>query len=334
MHGLASIPPVGPPTHEPMSHEHMANEHGASPLNTPAAWVALRDTVNRRLGQIVHASTVPPVSLSRAVRHGLLAPGKRVRPLLTMLTAAEFGAAPAAALDAGCAIELVHTASLILDDLPCMDNASLRRGLPTTHAVYGEATSVLAAISMLTRAFGVIAEMEHLTFEQRVGLTSVLSAASGADGLSAGQERDLNDRSLRDSLAKIDDINDQKTGALFIAAVESGGIIAGADAGAIAALRILGREVGLAFQAFDDVIDASRTTTEAGKDTSKDSEKATVATVLGLDSARAEVRRHMQAALTAIEPHTAADGLLRSFVLAMFAEAAAVCDEALGNSAP
>lgn len=301
-------------------------ETSASPWSTPAEWRDLRDLVDRRLGSIVHQASQPPASLSRAVRHGLLAPGKRVRPLLTMLTAAELGAAPEAALDAGCAVELVHTASLVLDDLPCMDNALLRRGLPATHAVYGEATSVLAAIAMLTRAFGVVAAMEHLSFEQRVALAAILSTSAGADGLAAGQERDLNDRTMRDSLDKIDDINDQKTGALFVAAVEIGGRIAGARPEVLAALRALGHEVGLAFQALDDVIDASRSTADAGKDTAKDSGKATVASVLGVERARAEVSRHMTAAIASIEPWTGEGGPLRSFVTAMFAEASASAD--------
>ncbi len=306
MHGLAHISP-----------------DETAPLRCigPVEWHGLRESVNIRLGQLVPTAADPPISLSRAVRHGLLAPGKRVRPLLTMLTAAELGADPRLALDAGCAVELVHTASLVLDDLPCMDDASLRRGVPTTHAVYGEATSVLAAITMLTRAFGVIANIDHLSAQQRVALIAILSTASGADGLAAGQERDLNDRTLRDSLAKIDDINDQKTGALFIAAVEMGGVVANASAATIVGLRTLGREVGLAFQALDDVIDASHTTAEAGKDTAKDGGKATIATVLGLEPARAEVRRHMDAAISAIEPFSATDGPLRGFVKAMFAEA-------------
>lgn len=306
------------------------NNAEATRYSKPEAWIGLRDSVNRRLSMLVHPAGDPPATLSRAVRHGLLAPGKRVRPLLTMLTAAEFGTDPEAALDAGCAIELVHTASLVLDDLPCMDNASLRRGLPATHAVYGEATSVLAAITMLSRAFGVIAAMDHLSESKRVVLTSILSNAAGADGLAAGQERDLNDRSTGDSLAKIDAINHQKTGALFIAAAEMGGLIAGRGPAEIDALRTLGREVGLAFQALDDVIDASRSTVEAGKDTSKDGGKATVATVLGLEPARAEVCRHMGAALAAIEPHAAADGPLRGFVAAMFADAQATADARLG----
>ncbi len=293
----------------------------AHPWTTACAINDLRDVVDRRLGVIVAGPNTAPISLNRAVRHALLAPGKRVRPLLTMLTAAELGTDPLRALDAGCAVELVHTASLVLDDLPCMDNSNTRRGIPATHAAFGEATAVLAAIAMLTRAFGVISSMDAVTPSARLDLTAMLSVASGAEGLAAGQERDLNERSPADALAKINDINDQKTGALFIAAIQMGGRIADADAKCMAALATLGREVGLAFQALDDVIDLSRSPLEAGKDTGKDTGKATIATVMGLDLACGQVHRHMAQALAAIEPFSAPGGPLRSFVSAMFAQA-------------
>jgi geranylgeranyl diphosphate synthase, type II len=311
MHGRANLVPVE------------GRQPECAGWTTPAAIGSLRDLVDRRLGVLVAQPQAAPVSLNKAVRHALLAPGKRVRPLLTMLTAAELGADPVRALDAGCAVEMVHTASLVLDDLPCMDDANTRRGIPATHAAFGEATAVLAAITLLTRAFGVISNMDGLTGSARVDLTAILSYASGADGLAAGQERDLNERSTSDALAKIDDINHLKTGALFVAAIQMGGRIAEADPACMAALAALGREVGLAFQTLDDVIDLSRTTSEAGKDTGKDAGKATVATVMGLDQARAEVGRHMTLALQAIAPFSKPDGPLRTFVTAMFAQAVA-----------
>lgn len=283
----------------------------------------LRYAVDRRLSVLVAGPQTAPVSLNQAVRHALLAPGKRVRPLLTMLTAAELGLDPMRALDAGCAVEMVHTASLVLDDLPCMDNANTRRGLPATHTAFGEATAVLAAIALLTRAFGVLSTIEGLTPAALNDLTAILAQASGAEGLAAGQERDLNDRSPADPLAKINDINDQKTGALFIAAVQLGGRIADADVACMTALAALGRDVGLAFQALDDVIDLSRSSFEAGKDTGKDAGKATIATVMGIEPAYAEVQRHMAQALAAIEPFSVSGGPLRGFVSAMFAQASA-----------
>ena len=301
--------------------------------STGAAGIAgLRELVDRRLGALVAPPQTAPVSLNMAVRHALLAPGKRVRPLLTMLTAAEFGADPLGALDAGCAVELVHTASLVLDDLPCMDDACLRRGMPSTHTAFGEATAVLAAIAMLTRAFGIIAGMDGLTPAARNDLTAILSLASGAEGLAAGQERDLNERGPADALSKINDINDLKTGALFIAAIQIGGRIAEVDAARMAALAALGREVGLAFQALDDVIDLSRSTQEAGKDTGKDTGKATIASVMGLEPARLEVARHIALALDAIEPFSVPGGPLRGFVAAMFDQATASADAKIADA--
>jgi geranylgeranyl diphosphate synthase, type II len=320
MHGRADLTPV-----EDIS-------GAAAAWARPAAIAALREQVDARLSALVASSNTAPVALNRAVRHALLAPGKRVRPLLTMLTAAEFGADPLLALDAGCAVELVHTASLVLDDLPCMDDARTRRGLPATHAAFGEATAVLAAIAMLTRAFGVLSEIEGIPSAARMDLSAILSCASGAEGLAAGQERDLNDRGPADALGKINDINHLKTGALFIAAIQMGGRIANTDDACMAALAALGREVGLAFQALDDVIDLSRTTSEAGKDTGKDAGKATIATVMGLEPARAEVRRHMALALDSIAPFTTPTGPLRTFVCTMFSQASASAELAIAKS--
>jgi geranylgeranyl diphosphate synthase, type II len=319
MHGRATVTPLN------------TTPEGAAKWVTAAEIAGLRELVERRLGALVACQDASPVTLNKAVRHALLAPGKRVRPLLTMLTAAEFGSDPRSALDAGCAVEMVHTASLVLDDLPCMDDAHMRRGLPATHTAFGEATAVLASIAMLTRAFGILAAMEGVAPAARLDLAAILSHASGADGLAAGQERDLKDRALSDSLAKIDDINDQKTGALFIAAVQMGGRIADADAQAMAALAVLGREVGLAFQTLDDMIDLSRSTSEAGKDTGKDGAKGTVATVMGLGPARAEVARHMALALGAIAPFAPPNGPLCGFVSAMFSQAAAGAEAKIGR---
>ena len=312
MHGSAKLTPL---------------EALASPTscwNEPAALVTLRDLVDRRLDELSAGPHAAPVSLNNAVRHALLAPGKRVRPLLTMLTAAQFGSSPKNALDAGCAVELVHTASLVLDDLPCMDDARTRRGIASTHTAYGEATAMLAAIAMLTRAFNVIAQIDDLPAAARIDLTAILSFAAGADGLAAGQERDLHDRTATDQLAKINEINDQKTGALFVAAIQIGGRIANVDDARKIALATFGREIGLAFQALDDVIDMSRSTSQAGKDTGKDAGKATVATIMGPDAACCEVSRHLALAHAALAPYAPASGPLRTFISAMFAHSASI----------
>jgi len=283
-----------------------------------AAIKALCAVVNDRLGVIAASTENAPKSLNGAIRHALLAPGKRIRPLLVLLTTAQFGHDPMRALDAACAVELVHTASLVLDDLPCMDDANTRRGIASTHIAFSEATAMLAAIAMLTRAFNVLARMEGLPVAARNDLTAILSYAAGSDGLTSGQERDLTERCPTDALDKINVINDQKTGALFVAALQMGGRVAAVDDACLAALAVAGREIGLAFQAYDDVIDMSRSPAEAGKDTGKDQGKATVATVLGLDEARAQVALHIGQAHLALEPYAAGNGPLRMFISAMF----------------
>ena len=152
----------------------------------------------------------------------------------------------------------------------------------------------------------------------RIDLTAILSYAAGADGLAAGQERDLHDRTAVDEIVKINDINDQKTGALFIAAIQIGARIANVDDAHKSALATFGREIGLAFQALDDVIDMSRSTSEAGKDTGKDAGKATVATIMGTDAAYGEVSRHLALAHTALAPYAPASGPLRTFISTIF----------------
>lgn len=310
MHGRVKLTPAA-----------AAPEHsGRVAAPCPAA---LRALVDQRLAALVAPAESPPLALNRAIRHALLAPGKRVRPLLAMLTAAEFGAPAHHALDTGCALEMIHTASLILDDLPCMDDAITRRGRACTHKAFGEATAILASISLLSRAFGVVAEAEGLPPALRANLTAILSSAAGSAGLAAGQERDLHDRTPNDTLEKIVSINHLKTGVLFAAAATAGGEIAGVDAACLESLNTLGHEVGLAFQALDDVIDVTQSPAVAGKTTGLDGGKATIASLFSPEEAGAEVMRHVALATAALTPHTKADGPLGRFIVGLFTEALA-----------
>jgi geranylgeranyl diphosphate synthase type II len=265
---------------------------------------ALRHQVDTRLAQLVPAADAPPATLHRAVRHALLAPGKRVRPLLAMLSAVHFGADAHRALDPACALEMVHAASLVLDDLPSMDDAALRRGQPATHRAFGEDTAILAAVALLNHAYAVIARAPHLDARARVDLVACLSAAVGFDGLVAGQLRDLREPLPPGDPAAISTIHRQKTGALFVAAVEAGARVASADAEAIAAARGFATHLGLAFQIHDDVLDQTASAAIAGKDTCKDAGKCTMATALGCEQALALLRQHVASAvahLAAIE---------------------------------
>jgi len=278
----------------------------------------LRQSIDARLSALVPAMDAPPRRLNDAIRYSLLAPGKRIRPLLALATAGHFGADPGTALDAGCAIEMVHTASLILDDLPCMDDALERRGQHTNHRVHGEDIAILAAVALMSRAFGVLGAMEHGDPALRLALVGQLELAIGPQGLVAGQTRDLYERTLSDGLDKIAQINFEKTGVLFVLAVESGARLAGVNDHRLAHLRDFARHLGLAFQTLDDLLDQSGSAAAAGKDVGKDGMRATMASLEGPAAARALVHRHLQQALAAADACGCGQGRLHAFVDQVF----------------
>ena len=236
------------------------------------------------------------------MRYSLLAGGKRIRPLLTIQVATDLGASMTAALDPACAIEMVHTASLILDDLPCMDDAFLRRGEPANHRVFGEDTAILAATALLNQAFGVIADSEHLTAQTRLDLTRLLSESVGSNGIIAGQFRDLQMQQGRGNDAQLTEMYAQKTGALFVAALEAGARVAGVDQSWVIAVREYGANLGLAFQLLDDLLDTFGSRADIGKDVGQDAEHETLASRLGEKGARLAVDRYIDSAATALEP--------------------------------
>ena len=262
-----------------------------------------RRMVDARLAELVPDESVDPRPLHQAMRYSLLAGGKRIRPLLTIRVATELGACESTALDPACAVEMIHAASLILDDLPSMDDASLRRGQPANHLVFGEDTSILAATALLNRAFGVVAECENLSAETRLDLTRLLSESVGSNGIIAGQFCDLRiQRGRGDDVDGLTEMYNRKTGALFVAALETGARVAGVDASWVSAVREYGVNLGLAFQLIDDLLDTFGVRDEIGKDTGQDDEKPTLASRLGADGTRREVHRCVQLAETALEP--------------------------------
>ena len=268
-----------------------------------------RDDIDRRLPALLAGSRAPAV-LRDAISYTLLSPGKRLRPTLTLLAAEHFGRADpdgarAAALDAGCAIEMVHAASLILDDLPCMDDAAVRRGRPTCHLRFGEDMAVLAAVALLNQAYATLAAAPGLPAATRLSLVAQLSAAVGLDGLVAGQARDLRERASVDDAAPLHDINRQKTGVLFVAAVEAGAAAAGATGARLDGARAFAAALGEAFQILDDLMDATATPAAAGKDVRQDGKKPTVVSLVGAEAARAEMRRKLDAALDHLGGHGA-----------------------------
>lgn len=243
----------------------------------------LRGQTDRRLAELFPRPPEPTGGLRAAIAHGLLSPGKRLRPLITLLACRQCGGDVAEALDAACAVEMVHAASLIIDDLPCMDDARMRRNGLATHVAYGEGVGILAAIALLNEAFHTLSRMDRVDPHRRNVAAEKLSAAIGVNGLAGGQERDL----ARDGGAPtggLDEIHKshlEKTGALFAAAAGMGAVIAGARAVEIEAMERFGAALGLAYQTFDDVIDAECDVTQTGKDSGKDENRTTVVTLMG-----------------------------------------------------
>ncbi|CAN5603057.1 polyprenyl synthetase family protein [soil metagenome] len=284
----------------------------------PQRFEVLRAGVDRRLAELAPAMGSAPNRLVEAVRYALLAPGKRFRPMVTLLAAAEFGAPDGAALDAACAFEMIHTASLILDDLPAMDDAGLRRGLPTIHRTYDEATAILAGVGLLNQAYAVISADHALPGPLRADLTARAAEAVGFSGLIAGQARDLFDRDQLRDPAVLERLNHEKTGVLIIAAAQGGAAIAGAPEAAIEAVGQWARHIGLAFQIRDDIIDAQASSETAGKDVGKDAVMTTVVSTLGVAGARRAVDAHLSKASAALAS-AGCGSLLGAYVDGLFA---------------
>ena len=253
----------------------------------------LQAVVDRRLRVLVPNVHQPPQLLHQAIAYSLLAPGKRLRPLIVLMTSHHFGRRDLAALDAACAIEMVHAASLIMDDLPAMDDAQERRGKPTAHRQFGEDIAVLSGIALLNMAFGVIASTEAVPHPVRVELVRLLSSSIGSGGLVGGQVMDLRMRSAAVRQAELERINGLKTGSLFAAAAEAGALVAGASQPSLDSARRFASEFGLAFQIADDVLDGLAHSGRTGKDTGQDAGKPTLLTVIGEDSARMLHRTHL-----------------------------------------
>lgn len=275
----------------------------------------LRETVDLRLAGMIPPENQVPADLHRSMRHTLLAPGKRARALVALLACRHFGAGEMLAMSSACALEMVHGASLILDDLPAMDDASLRRGHPVNHRIFGEATAILAAIALLNRAFGVIAEDSTLSTEQRVRLADCLSRSVGSEGLVAGQEQDLKwspERATRQDVALV---HARKTAALFSAAAEMGAISAGAGEDRIGLMRDYGMKLGLAFQILDDLLDATADRESAGKDVEQDDGRPSLVLTIGLEAASREARKVIDEATALIARSGSDEMALRHFAM-------------------
>lgn len=259
---------------------------------------AIRHRVDRRLDRLVPDGGS---RLESAMRYSLLGGGKRIRPAVTMIAASNFGCDDDAALDPACVIEMVHCAALIIDDLPSMDDAQLRRGQAANHCVWGEDIATLAGIGLLNRAYGVIGAAA-LPAETKARLITTLADAVGAEGLVAGQEQDLRDTKDLSGVERLEELQHLKTGALFVAAAEFGAIVAGADDERLAAVREFSRLLGLAFQILDDLLDTLGEAAVIGKDVGKDEGRASFTSIMRPAEAQARAERHVAAAISAVEP--------------------------------
>ena len=241
-------------------------------------------------------------ALREAVEYAVLSPGKRIRPLVAMAAGELVGAKPAGPLAVAVAVEYAHAASLVLDDLPSMDDAERRRGRAALHVVYGTATAELASVALLARAFETLAREPAIASGVRTAIVGELAAAVGAAGCCGGQAADLAADPARVSLDDLEAIHARKTGALFVAAVRGGALAGNAAAGALEALTHYARNLGLAFQITDDLLDWEGDAGELGKDTHRDAHRANFATVLGADSCRALVGELLETAVAALAP--------------------------------
>ncbi|MDD3182103.1 MAG: polyprenyl synthetase family protein [Alphaproteobacteria bacterium] len=250
-------------------------------------------SVTETMQRILPKSDFPEQKLFDAMRYSVLAGGKRLRPFLVMNTAEIYGVDEDCALRAAAAIECLHCYSLVHDDLPAMDNADLRRGQPTTHIKYDEATAVLAGDALLTIAFEILADSRtHEDPNVRCALVSSLARASGANGMIGGQMLDLIAETTQFDIGAITRLQRMKTGELIACSTEMGGILGKAPAAHLSALRAYAHDLGLAFQIIDDLLDAEGTEAETGKSVGRDADagKATFVTVLGHDRARQQAK--------------------------------------------
>ncbi|MEO8431324.1 MAG: polyprenyl synthetase family protein [Acidobacteriota bacterium] len=240
-------------------------------------------------------------ALARAITDAALSPGKRLRPLVALAAGALVRAQEPAAMAVAVAIELVHAASLVLDDLPSMDDARRRRGRPAIHVTYGVATAELAAVALLCRAFETAGSAPGLPAAARARVVAELAAAAGAEGCCSGQAADLGADPAHLTLEDLEAIHARKTGALFVAAVRGGAIAGGAREPALEALTRFARNLGLAFQITDDLLDLEGDAGEMGKDTLRDGHRANFATLVGAPSSRRLVDDLLESAVSALQ---------------------------------
>jgi len=267
-------------------------------------WASRQKQVDTALDRLLPRASTRPKTIHEAMRYSIFAGGKRLRPVITLAAAEVVGGSTEAALPLACAVECIHTYSLIHDDLPAMDNDDFRRGKPTSHKVYGEGIAILAGDALLTIAFEMVAGAKPSARYSSAALVKELAYASGSQALVAGQVADLEGEGKKLKLSDLQYIHENKTAALITSSIRLGAMSANATPKQLAGLTEFGRSLGLAFQVIDDILDVTQTTEKLGKSAGKDiaAQKATYPALLGLDKAKKEADRLTQRARAALKP--------------------------------
>ncbi|MFC7684760.1 polyprenyl synthetase family protein [Ureibacillus sp. GCM10028918] len=270
--------------------------------------------IEAELYDLVERINAPEI-LKESMLYSLKAGGKRIRPLFVLAVCDLFHNKQQEALTVGAAVEMIHTYSLIHDDLPSMDNDDMRRGKPTNHVVFGEALATLAGDALNTLSFGVLSRMENVDPHKKVELINLLSIASGAEGMVGGQILDIDGESRRLNLPELENVHINKTGAILRFSIESGAVLSDATMDERKALVEYAHHIGLAFQIQDDILDIVGTSEELGKTAGKDveSQKSTYPALLSLEGAKAKLEEHYGLAVSALEKIEKNTSLLEEF---------------------
>lgn len=264
------------------------------------------------------ARTGAPAPLAAPLARTLQSSGKRVRGILMIAVGEAFGAKAGKLVPAAAAIEMIHTSSLILDDLPSMDDALLRRGAPALHREFGEDLAILSAVALLNHAYGLVAQAHAELAPRRWPMQQVLQRvvdAVGWDGSIAGEAVDLHSEQSKLDFDTLEFIHSRKTGALFVAAAAVGGMLANIHPAPLQRIEVFAKNLGLAFQITDDVLDATSSPETLGKDVGKDAQRLTFVKLAGVEGARELSEELVQTSLTAIEPLGSSAGALRELAI-------------------
>jgi len=272
-------------------------------FDLPGYLAASTAAVNGALDRFLPPPTAKPATIHQAMRYSLFAGGKRMRPALCLAAASACGGGDAAAMPLACAVECIHTYSLIHDDLPAMDNDDYRRGKLTNHKVFGEGIAILAGDALLTQAFEIAAQCRSFPRYPHRDIVLEIARASGSLQLIAGQVADLEGEGKRISASQLKYIHERKTSALLSCSVRLGGMSANCTPGQLRALTDFGYHVGLAFQIIDDILDVTQTSEQLGKTAGKDTaaEKATYPAIVGLEKSREIAQRLTRRAFAALK---------------------------------